>query len=496
MLRLAAFLLGHACPLCSLVRALPAGHRGSNLTQPMTYSPRAPTPGFCRSGRFGLRGQCQAWCTFLHDFAEGAVRPDSSKIEIVITVLGTNSSQVTPAACSRRSDRPCRNIGTPLAPYLTAVPLPTRHLLTGPLVLATWMVCVLPVQGDDLQTDAILSQLTVAGTGSRVVVTLIGDHNLDAVLEVVTVPPARIYVDLPNVVPRVDRVTEVNRGAVSRIRVALNRVHPPVTRVVLDLDGAATYYLARGETDRELHIIVEVPTTVPTETVGGSSESFIGEPVEPARIVSVFGDRLTVDVQDVPLSDLLEEVARRTGLVLKGHASLNERATVKFEALPIEQGLQLILRGQSYGLLSRRTAHRSASPIGTPGELRILDPPEPSPESDVSFQTHSKGTRQAAAEIAAQLLSSRWALADEKQDVRLATVDALADLGSADAAEVLALALEDGDDEVRLQTVEALGRIGGERAAALLEYSWAADRSAQVRDAAWAILEHMEVQVR
>ena len=67
--------------------------------------------------------------------------------------------------------------------------------------------------------------------------------------------------DLPNIVPEVPEVTEVNLGAVQRVRVALNRSHPPVTRVVLDLDNATTYALEQGPTPHELRITVEADTS-------------------------------------------------------------------------------------------------------------------------------------------------------------------------------------------------------------------------------------------
>ena len=50
-----------------------------------------------------------------------------------------------------------------------------------------------------------------------------------------------------------------------------------------------------------------------------------------------------------------------------------------------------------------------------------------------------------------------------------AAVDALANIGGDQAAQVLATALEDEDSSVREEAVEALGEIGGEAAIDLLE---------------------------
>jgi hypothetical protein len=60
----------------------------------------------------------------------------------------------------------------------------------------------------------------------------------------------------------VDALTPVNHGPVLRIRVALNRANPPVTRVVLDVSNAPAARIERGETDHALRIIVgAVPQT-------------------------------------------------------------------------------------------------------------------------------------------------------------------------------------------------------------------------------------------
>ena len=346
-----------------------------------------------------------------------------------------------------------------------------------------WIASAPFALGADRPTETnlpALHQLTVTGTSRRVVVSLEGSDTLDGLLEVVKVPPVRIFVDLPNVVPKVARVLAVDRGAVKRIRVALNQAHPPVTRVVLDLDGAATYRLARGETDHELRIVVEVPPRAPTVVVGDLATWSVGGPLEPGRVVSVSGNRLTVNAQDVPLRDLLEEVADHSGLVLNGHASLTERTTLKFDGLPFERGLHAMLQGHSYGLVSRGAAHGSSRRLGVRGELWVFDPPQPAPKAEVPFSTQRRETQAVS----------------EGAPIELTTAETRRDLEDVDPAEALAAALDHADEKVRLETVEALGRLGGETAAALLEYSWAADRSPEVREAAWAILAHMAVQVR
>ncbi len=370
------------------------------------------------------------------------------------------------------------------------------------VALALWIGCTTLTQGTGLLTDTstgVLHGLTVTGTGTRVVVALLADRALDGRLELVKVPPARIFIDLPHVVPWVAPVTHVDRGAVKRVRVALNRTRPLVTRVVLDLDGAATYHLLRGETDRELRIIVDVPPVTPRKAVGAYSKSArqAGDDLsEQQRMVSVSGDRLTVDVENAPLPDLLEEVARQSGLVLRGQAPNRDSVTAKFDEVPLSHALRTILQGQSYGLISRTAVRRSESATHRRNVLWIFDRPEPTQEAAVPFQTPSDSAPQVAAETEAQPPTRDPGVAQEAHSGRPAASGSLPDTGRDEAAENLGLMLADDDDNVRLRAVEALGRIGGEKAAAFLSYAWARDPSPAVRDAAWRTLRKRLAGIR
>ncbi len=108
-----------------------------------------------------------------------------------------------------------------------------------------------------------LQRLTVGGTAERVVVALTSDRAIGGRLQTVGNPATRLFVDLPDIVPDVPDVTDVNLGAVRRVRVALNRARPPVTRVVLDLEETARYRLEQGPTPHEIRITVEPDRPLP-----------------------------------------------------------------------------------------------------------------------------------------------------------------------------------------------------------------------------------------
>ena len=178
----------------------------------------------------------------------------------------------------------------------------------------------------------------------------------------------------------------------------------------------------------------------------------------------------------------------QSGLVLRGQAPNRDSVTAKFDEVPLSHALRTILQGQSYGLISRTAVRRSESATHIRNVLWIFDRPEPTQEAAVPFQTPSDSAPQVAAETEAQPPTRDPGVAQEAHSGRPAASGSLPDTGRDEAAENLGLMLADDDDNVRLRSVEALGRIGGEKAAAFLGYAWARDPSPAVRDAAWRTL--------
>ena len=156
-----------------------------------------------------------------------------------------------------------------------------------------------------------LQRLIVDESGDRIVVTLVADRPLDGVLQRIDGPHPRVFVDLQQIVPRVDRATDVSRGAVRMVRVGLNQPEPPVTRVVLDLEGGASSVLEQGTNSRELRITVVAATpamTPPASTAQADQyEMWFG------RITDTMSNLLAQDARMRPGAanglDQLEELA-------------------------------------------------------------------------------------------------------------------------------------------------------------------------------------------
>src|SRR5271166_6672518 len=64
--------------------------------------------------------------------------------------------------------------------------------------------------------------------------------------------------------------------------------------------------------------------------------------------VSWHQDRLSVDGIGTPLTQVLVEIARQTGLRVSGADSLNQRTRARFSGLPLTQALARLLTGVNF----------------------------------------------------------------------------------------------------------------------------------------------------
>ena len=233
-----------------------------------------------------------------------------------------------------------------------------------------------------------------------------------------------------------------------------------------------------------------------------------------SRSIQFADDHLTVKIQDVSLREILQEIARRSGFTLVRYGSLDEPMTLQFHQLPLDEGLQRILRHRSFALeYAQQTPEERLSVVRRPKTLWIF----PQGDEEYSIQNTIVGDTKVGSsgeDIATEIsrlqaaLSSedagdreeavdalgengrpeavaplRLALADQDEDVREAAIDALADIGGSAAAQALAIALRDENASIREEAVEALGAIGGAEAAQVLGIALQ-DNDASIREEA------------
>ena len=104
------------------------------------------------------------------------------------------------------------------------------------------------VETQDIQELSTLNAITTDGTSTEVAIHLSATGPIRGEIHSLDEPPTPV--------PAVPAVTDVEFGAVKRVRVALNQSSPPLTRVVIDVEDLASYELVAGLTERELRIFV------------------------------------------------------------------------------------------------------------------------------------------------------------------------------------------------------------------------------------------------
>jgi len=243
-------------------------------------------------------------------------------------------------------------------------------------------------------------------------------------------------------------------------------------------------------------------------------------------VVRFFNGDLSVRVKAFSLHELLEEIARQGGFRLVSYAALDERVNLKFQQLPLEQGLRRILRHRSYLLeYAWLTPNKPLSAGAQASTLWILpqgEQEDSAPRAVVEQPISGNSSEHWATEFSrlqAILASGQsgdreeavlefgdsghtdavpilsLALGDEDEDVRAAAVSALVEIGSAEAANAISIALTDENPNVRAEAVDALGEIGGKISMDVLEQALA-DDDPSVREAAAEILRQQRIQVQ
>jgi len=256
-----------------------------------------------------------------------------------------------------------------------------------------------------------------------------------------------------------------------------------------------------------------------TQDEAGLIEETDPWPSNPPRLVRIANNLLTVKVHDASVEELIEEIARQSGLNIVWYGTISERITLDFQGLALDQALARILRRHSFALASAQGGEGEGT-AARPRKLWIIpkgaegSPPQAaatneSEREDVlqdeslditlliaALRSEDSWEREEAVEAlgeiggpeSAQFLGV--ALTDEDEDVRQAAIAALAHIGGDRAAQVLAVALEDEDEWFREEAVEALGEIGGNSAIRLLEQALS-DEYDGVRDTAEELLEEL-----
>jgi len=179
--------------------------------------------------------------------------------------------------------------------------------------------------------------------------------------------PDRLVVDFVNAVPSAQlRNQAVNREEVKSLRVGLFSTKPPVTRIVLDLNGPQAYQVfpsgrtvilkvgdagaTRDAAYRSNSGPVLVNTNYPTSAAHLSVP--LAEPPKPALAVSFEGGLLSINANKANLSQILFAVHEKTGAEIAIPAGAEqEQVVADFGPAPAPEVLAHLLYGSKFNFL-------------------------------------------------------------------------------------------------------------------------------------------------
>jgi hypothetical protein len=224
--------------------------------------------------------------------------------------------------------------------------------------------------------------------------------------------PDRLVVDFANAVPGAQLRNQIlNRGEVKSVRVGLFTSKPPVTRVVIDLNGPQAYQVfPSGRT-----VIIKVGSAGP-QTVGLNPSSSsrpklvnsnypvhsveIELPAPPPLVVSFQAGLLTISANKASLSEVLFAVHQRTGADIAIPAGAEqEKVVAEIGPASAPEVLSRLLNGTKFNFLILSAANDpgtvdrvilSARPEGPAAAFQPLQPMAPvdeNPEADAPART-------------------------------------------------------------------------------------------------------------
>jgi hypothetical protein len=176
--------------------------------------------------------------------------------------------------------------------------------------------------------------------------------------------PDRLVVDFVNAAPGAQlRGQTVNREGVKSLRVGLFSKDPPVTRVVVDLNGPQHYQVfPSGRT-----VIVKVGGSTGTETAGlipasraalvntsypAQAVSAAPTPAKPPLAVLFQGGLLSISSNQASLSEILFAVHQRTGAEIAIPAGAEqEKVVTDLGPAPASEVLAQLLNGSQFNYL-------------------------------------------------------------------------------------------------------------------------------------------------
>ncbi len=175
---------------------------------------------------------------------------------------------------------------------------------------------------------------------------------------------------------------------------------------------------------------------------------------------------LSIQATDVPLIDILEQLAEQTGMQLLSTVPLDEPVNINMEPTPLDLAIDRILNNYNYTLMSYKhpdlKIENSVLTVLAPSQVNNATPMRGLTDADETRRFRAV-TRLADLE---HNMRGAWfdlAYQDSSYAVRAEVIDTIAASGDSSAIGLVERALVDPSAVVREQAIEALGDIGEPR---------------------------------
>ncbi len=263
--------------------------------------------------------------------------------------------------------------------------------------LLVWAAIYLPAQVTGQAVPSI-RRVQVLRTRGQVEIEIEASDRVVPHTNVLT-SPDRLIVDFVNAVPGAQlRNQAVNREEVKGLRVGLFSSNPPVTRVVLDLNGPQPYQVfPSGRTvivkvgdggavtagSRPASGPMLVNTNYPTSAAHLSVPT--AAPPKPALVVSFQGGLLSINSNKANLSEVLFAIHEQTGAEIAIPAGAEqEQVVAEFGPAPAPEVVAHLLNGSKFNFLilsSSSDPHALDRVILSSRPEGPMPPPRPQPRA-------------------------------------------------------------------------------------------------------------------
>jgi hypothetical protein len=214
-----------------------------------------------------------------------------------------------------------------------------------------------------------------------------------------------------------------------------------------------------------------------------------GQQPHPQLAVHGNPEQLVVHAENVPLSDVLQRIARATGLQIVGADKLSGTVTTSFSGVPLREAVSRLLVEWDYALTEGDSSSVSvrrprlfileraagAPPVSSAASARILSSPpgtssqahpkgeEVDPEAVVTPEESKRIAELHAAVAKHDVATLQAAIADPDPEIQRAAFDLLNGLEPATAISALVSASQNSDSTIVIQSLTLLVQSDGDR---------------------------------